>query len=229
VEAAFRVLTAALLGLLALGLGAWGLGIFAVLLLIGTPSAFQIARLAHQLGQAFGPSPNTNPAAPLPHELAVALIERVRAAFPQVPQPANLANLARQVWERIHLRPPGPLASVLLLALCGATIVFTLFALVVFHVVPISVRIIEPGADGVLVQKDQVRIWGRLQSSQELNAAGVPHGRFVEYFPNTDQVHNEGAFAHGMKDGIWTTFTPDGKIETQQTYREGVPLLAPAP
>jgi Zn-dependent protease len=228
VEAAFRVLTAALLGLWALAAGAWGLGIFAVLLLIGTPTTFQIARLATQLRGAFPPRPDTNPAAPLPHELAVALIERVRSAFPQVPQPANLATLARQVWERIHLRPPGVIASILLLALCGATIFVMLCALFVFNV-PIPIPITERGANGAIVRKEQTRVWGRLLRSKELAADGVAHGRFVEYFPHTDKIHREGAFARGQMDGLWTTYHADGQIESQQMYGEGVPVVPPNP
>lgn len=228
VEAAFNVATAVLLGLLALGLQAWGLGIFAVLLLISTPTNFQIARLASQLRGAFPPSPDANPAAPLPHELAVALVERVRAAMPQVVQPGTLAGLARQVWERIHLRPPGVLASIFFLALSCSTILVTFVALIVFHSeIPLWVE--GRAANGALVKVHEKRVWGRLLTSQELNAAGVPHGRYREYFRNSDQLHIEGACAHGMKDGVWTTYTPEGQVESQQTFREGMPMRLPGP
>jgi Zn-dependent protease len=222
IEAAFRVLTAGLLGLCALA-GFWGLGIFAVLLLIGTPSAFQISKLAQQLSRAFTPDAATNPSAPLSHELAVALIERVRAAFPQVPQPANLANLARQVWERIHLRPPGLIASVLLLAVFGATFVLTPALLFVFHV-PLSRIVIGRAADGSLVRVEEVRVWGQLQSTTELNAADQPDGRFVEYFPQGGPIKTEGRFVRGERDGVWTHYLADGQIESQQEYKAGQPI-----
>ena len=53
----------------------------------------------------------------IPREQDVPLIELVRKRFPQMTQPQSLANTVRQVWERIHLRPPGLLASLALLAL----------------------------------------------------------------------------------------------------------------
>jgi Zn-dependent protease len=228
VEAIFRVVTAALLGLFALT-GAWALGIFAVLLLIGTPANFQIAKLAQQLRRAFPPSPDTNPAAPLPHELAVALVERVRSAFPQVPQPANLANLARQVWERIHLRPPGLAASVLLLGLCAATILGTPIALALFQI-PLESYVSQRKADGSLVQTRQKRVWGTLYSTTELNADLQFHGRFVEYFPYTDRIRTEGTYAQGLKEGTWTSYDDKGQVAWREEYHLDVlvpPALAP--
>jgi hypothetical protein len=230
IEALFRVGTAALLGLLALGIGAWALGIFAVLLLIGTPSTFKVATLAQQLRGAFQFSAETNPSAPLSHELAVALIERVRAAFPQVLQPQALANFARQVWERIHLQPPGIVSSVLLLGVFGATILVTPIAFIVFTVAPIPSIVTAKHAKGEAGQIQQVRVWGRLRSSTELGADGEPHGRFVEYYPYSDQVRIEGAFAGGLQDGTWTTYRQDGQVESREEFRLGEPIkpLPPA-
>jgi Zn-dependent protease len=227
VEAAFRVVTATLLGLVALS-GAWGLGIFAVLLVIATPANFRVSKLAQQLRGAFLSSGDANPAAPLSHELAVALIERVRSGFPKVLQPAALANLARQVWERIHLRPPGLIASILLLGMFGATIVVAPAALVVFHA-PLPSIVMERQPDGSQVRTRQVRVWGQLKSSTALNADGERHGKFVEYFPSASQIHVEGAFARDLKDGIWTTYTADGQIESQQEFRLGRPIVPPPP
>jgi Zn-dependent protease len=228
VEALFNVATAALLGLMALGLGAWALGIFAVLILIGVPTTFQVAGLAKQLRQAFQPAPNANPAAPLPHELAVSLAQRMRAAFPQVTAPSTLAGLARQVWERMHLRPPGLIASVLLLGVSGATIVVMLAAIVVFNF-PIPARALHKKADGATVAVDQVRVWGQVRTSQEVDADGIPHGRYVEYFPYTDDVHIEGAYSHGTQDGVWTTYREDGQVESQETYRDGELVVPKSP
>jgi Zn-dependent protease len=121
IEAIFRVVTAVLLGLLALLLGAWLLGIVALFLLLGTRMNYTISKLAQELrGFAGGESP-TNVIGEIPRDWALPLIQRVRAAFPAIQPAATLANIARQVWERMHLRPPGLAASVALLAVYAAS------------------------------------------------------------------------------------------------------------
>jgi Zn-dependent protease len=228
IEAVFRVLTALLLGLLAWAISAWLLAIPAFFLLISTQANFQVSRLAQQLRGAFHPGAATNLAAPIPREWALALIERVRVVFPQVLQPAALANLARQVWERIHLRPPGFIASVLLLGLYGGTFCATPIALIAFQV-PIPSNEPVPQPDGSLKQARVVRTWGRVQSSTELNDRNQRDGRHVEYFPYSGQVKVDGAYADGLQDGVWTTYREDGQVESQEEYRQGVLVEPQAP
>ena len=62
--------------------------------------------------------------------------------------PATLAQLARQVWERMHLRPPGLAASVVLLGVHAGAFFGTPIAAVVFHA-RANPRVVEhPQQDG---------------------------------------------------------------------------------
>lgn len=226
VEAAFRVVTAVLLGLCAWAISAWVLAIPAVLMLISTQANFVVSKVAQQLRGAFQPGESTNLSAPIAHEWAIALIERVRRSFPQVVQPATLANLTRQVWERIHLRPPGLVASFFLLTIYGATFFGTPLAVVLFHVpIPSIVSVQRPG--GRVKRTQVVRTWGRLMTSTELGANDLPDGRHVESFPLTAQVKVEGSYVDGLQDGSWITYREDGEVESRLEYDRGK-LIEPA-
>ncbi len=137
-EAIFRVVMAILLGLMAIALSAWFLGLIAVFILMGTRMNYTISRLAQELrgtkGPDFDESADLNPTAEIPRDQAIPLAESVRAAFPAIQPPATLANLARQVWERMHLRPPGLAASIVLLGVHAAAFFGTLVAAVVFQI-----------------------------------------------------------------------------------------------
>jgi Zn-dependent protease len=121
IEALFRIVTAVLLGLLAWAIGAWPLAIPAVFMLLGIRMNFQISRLAQQLRSPREAGKVMDLSERIPHEQAVPLIERVRAAFPGIVQAPTLAMLVRQVWERMHLQPPGVAASIVLLAIYGVS------------------------------------------------------------------------------------------------------------
>ncbi len=146
VEAFFRVVMALLLGLLALALRSWFLGLIAGFILFGTRLNYTISRLAQELrgllGPPVDPAADVNPTAEIPRALAIPLVERVRAAFPAIQPPATLAQLARQVWERMHLRPPGLAASVVLLGIHAGAFFATPVAIVVFHALA-NPRVVE--------------------------------------------------------------------------------------
>ena len=217
IEAFFRVATAVLLGLLAWAMGAWFLGIIAVFILLGTRMNYTISRLAQELRVFAAAVPAVNPTAAIPREWAIPLIERVRAAFPAIKPPATLANLTRQVWERMHLRPPGLAASVLLLAVYAAGFLGAPIAAVLLHA-PITREVSRPQADGSVIRTREVRSWGQLQKSTELGPDGFPNGRHVEYFRATDRPRIEGEYKDGEPSGVWTYYREDGQVESRREY-----------
>src|SRR5207302_9540768 len=86
----------------------------------------------------------------------------------------------RQIWERIHLRPPGIAASLALLLIYGCG----LFAAPAFAIAmsrPVRSIATHLDQNGKSVRAREVRVWGRLRQSTELNDNNRPHGRHVEY------------------------------------------------
>jgi hypothetical protein len=116
-EAIFRVVTGGLLALCGWALGAWLLMLLGIWIVLATGYTFRVSRIAQMLRGPLQTGGAMDLSARIPPEQAVPLIELIRNRFPQMTQPQTLANTVRQVWERIHLRPPGLLASVGLLAL----------------------------------------------------------------------------------------------------------------
>ena len=220
-EALFRVVAAALLGLFAWAASAWVLAIPAFFLLAGTRAQFKLSKLARQLRGPDDEDSQIDLAATIPRDLAIPLIACVRAAFPLINQPAPLANLVRQLWERMHLQPPGLVLSVLLLVIYGGTLLGTPVAAVLFSVVPMELVVAGQGQDGAPVRRLEVRRWGALHQSTELGHIDLPHGRHIEYFPTSGRVKVEGTYVHGQRHGAWTTYREDGGVESRVFFRHG--------
>lgn len=119
-EAAFRVLTGGLLAVIGLLIQAWFLALIGVSIVFGTLQVFRISKLAHALRGPLQTGGEMDLSEKIPRELAIPLIERAQAMFPQMQQPRTLANVARQIWDRIHLRPPGLVASLAILFVYAA-------------------------------------------------------------------------------------------------------------
>jgi len=114
-EAVFRVLTGGLLALCGLALRGWMLAVAGGAIIFGTPHVFRLAQLARKLRGPVRSGEVMDLSAKIPYEWAVPLIESVRVRFPSLHDPNLIAKTVRQVWERIHLRPPGLVASLFLL------------------------------------------------------------------------------------------------------------------
>jgi Zn-dependent protease len=221
VEALFRILTAVLLGVVAWAMGAWLLAIPAALILLGTQLNFHVSKLGQELRGPSETGEKLDLSQKIPHDRAVPLIERVRGTFPQMKQPATLANVVRQVWERMHLRPPGLAASVLLLGVYVLAFLGTPIAAVCFQI-PVQSVVTDRDEDGTLVRRQEVRSWGRLQLSTELDTHGRLHGRHVEYDPMTGKVTVEGAYADGLQHGLWSYYDLESNVTRFQQFDRGV-------
>jgi Zn-dependent protease len=218
-EAVFRVITGGLLAACGWFLQAWMLGLIGVFIVIGTPSVFRLSRLAWLLRGPLRTGEEMDLTARIPHEYAVPLIERVRASFPQTTQPKQLANMVRQVWERIHLRPPGLVASIVLLMIYVGG--FLAAPVVVAGLsIPIPVVVSRLDANGKPIRVREIRVWGRLQESTEVDGSGIPEGRHVEYH-HSGKVKVEGAFRDGMQEGEWKNFSEDGQLQSIDRFRGG--------
>ena len=224
-EVAFRLVTAVLLVLCGWALGAWLLAGLGVFMLLGIHGNFQMSKVSEALRVPLPPGAALNLSTQIPPERALPLIDGVRAAFPQVKHVPTLVNLTRQVWERMHMRPPGVLASLMLLALYAGAFLGTPIVALLFHL-PIKTVTSNTRPDGTVTRSEVVRSWGRLQTTTELDASGRYHGRHRVFFPPTGRILVEGTFVDGRAEGVWITYGPEGQILSRTTYRQG--RLAPA-
>lgn len=225
-EAFFQLGTGILVALLGFLMRAWVLSGVGILMALNTRTTFNVNTLATRLRSAVLPD-NVERATrdltqPIPHEFAVPLIESVQRTFPQFKQPKVLANLVRQVWERMHGRPPGLFATLLiLLAYVSGFLALIAVPLVVALAPQTTVVTTNNGRTQV------VRVFGRIQKQTELNAAGKPHGHYVEFYRGTDKIHFEGEYADGLKDGKWTEHDRQGQPIRVTFYQQGRPVQPP--
>jgi Zn-dependent protease len=115
-EAVFRIITGGLLALCGWWLSAWLLMALGVWIVFATGYTYRVSRIAQMLRGPLRTGGKMDLSARIPLHQAVPLIDLVRQQFPQMTTAQPLANTVRQVWERIHLRPPGLFASLGLLA-----------------------------------------------------------------------------------------------------------------
>ncbi|MBI5761751.1 MAG: site-2 protease family protein [Planctomycetales bacterium] len=131
-EAVFQVVTG--LGLAVVGFAGsmWLLGGFGVLMVFGSGHSFRVRTIAQQMLQRLGGDwrAGLNDER-VPQPIALQILDLVRARTPQLKDPKLLATTIHNVWERMHVRLPGALASVALLAVYG----ISLFGTVILWVV----------------------------------------------------------------------------------------------
>ncbi|HXG12494.1 MAG TPA: hypothetical protein VNK04_22250 [Gemmataceae bacterium] len=89
--------------------------ILPVLMLMGLPMAWRIARIAHRLRQQ-GVVALSPDAQSIPRETAVTILTELRAALPRPLPTKVLAQHVANVFETLNARPPGVAASLVLLA-----------------------------------------------------------------------------------------------------------------
>lgn len=219
-EAVFRVVTGALLALAGWAIGAWILMGLGVLILLATGYTFRISTLAMQLRGQHPPSAEMDLSARVPGDQAVRVLAQVRQAFPKLLQPRQLATAVRQVWERMHIEPPGVLASCGLLAVYVGSLLGTPVAALLLHFPWPRVASVS-NADGTVSRQQEVRVLGRLQQSTQLGSDGGFEGRHIEYFPMQPGTAVEGSFAAGQRHGAWKFFTPEGNVQAELLYDHG--------
>jgi Zn-dependent protease len=225
-EAVFRVVTGAATAWFGWASGAWILAGLGVFMILGTRHTYRVSRLAQELRGPLLTGVEMDLTAHIPRDQAVPLIELARKRFVDVLQPKTLASVVRQVWERIHLRPPGVVASLFFLVLAAVGFLAAPVALVALSlpVTQVSSRI---KADGLPTGVREVRVWGELQEATDLGTDGQPHGQHFEYYEHPNRIKVEGMYQDGLPDGTWTEYSEDGQVQSVRNYRRGQLLPPP--
>jgi hypothetical protein len=198
-----------------------GLGAVGGLMALTTGHTFRVSTLAQRLRSPGDPAAELNLTDQIPAAQAPAIVAGVRRAFPQIRLPKPLANIARQVWERMHVRPPGVAASIGLLALYAVALPAAPLAMVVFER-PVRTVASRTDDDGTITPVEELRVWGQLRAWTELNSDGRYHGRHVEFAPQRGRKTVEGAFVNGEPDGVWKFYGPDGRVQSTAVFERGL-------
>lgn len=151
VETAFRVVASLALVGLGILLGAWLLAALGAFQMLRIGATARISQIADELrseyradeAQNFSPDPGPDEAGgnddTIPVEWVEKILARVVAGF-QKPGIGDAAALTRQVWERMHMRPPGAFAT---LALLGVYALF-FFGPILTVVLLVLIRAVSP-------------------------------------------------------------------------------------
>ncbi len=132
-DAVFRLLTAlALIGVAVL-LQAWLLTALGVVMLLGIPFAWRLARIAYDLGQR-GVVALSLDADTIPPEAALPILAEVRKVTPPQTTPRLLAQNVASVFETLNAYPPGVLVSIGLLTVHAGSFLVALVLSVVLMV-----------------------------------------------------------------------------------------------
>lgn len=219
-EAVFRIVTAAGLILYGWNFDASIIGFLGVFMLISTGHTFRVSTLAQQLRGPAEPTGEMNFSPQIPPEQALPIVIAVRETFPKVKPPKALANTARQVWERMHVRPPGMSASIGLLSLYVVGFLAAPAAMVTFER---PVRTLAPHVqlNGAISNVEELRVWGQLRAQTELNADHEYHGRHVEFSPQDGRKSVEGSFSDGLHDGTWKFYGPNEQLVGTAVFQRG--------
>jgi hypothetical protein len=180
IELVFSILAA--LALIGLGLlmGAWLLAAFGLFALIGAQFPFKVAAIANQLkpqlAAAEPPYMDTPPPEPqqtesIPAEIAEQVIDTIRQKFTGRLTVKAIAGYTKQVWERIHVRPPRIPATLLLLGVYLFSFCFSLVAVMgavaisMFEKGPYEKKIVEyKKPNGQTGREEQTYLFGELSS-----------------------------------------------------------------
>jgi Zn-dependent protease len=131
-DVVFRVLAALALIAVSSLIGSWILIAAGVLMLLGIPLAWRLARIAHDLGQR-GVVALALDADSIPREAALPILVEVRKALPANASPAVLAQNVANVFETLNAYPPGALASVAILGVHAASFVAAVVLIVLLN------------------------------------------------------------------------------------------------
>jgi Zn-dependent protease len=241
IELVFSVFAA--LALIGLGLlmGAWLLAAFGLFALIGAQFPFRVAAIANQLKPQFAaaespymdtPPPEPEQTESIPPEIAEQIIDKIRQKFTGRLTVKAVAGYTKQVWERMHVRPPRVPATLLLLGVYLFCFCFSFVAVMgaaavsMFEKGPYETKIVEyKKPDGQTGREEQTYLFGGLTSKTEL-APDKPlyHGSTVSYFLD-GTVIEEGQWYEGRKDGQWKFYDPNGDLLSVMVWNKGQFIL----
>ncbi len=116
VEVAVNLVAAVALLLIVVGVGIWSLLLLVAILLMMTIGAYTTSTIAKEVRLQLDELPDTTPD-DIPEPVLRMIIDRIGARTSQLPRPKTVASMALRVWEKMLAKPPGPAATVGLLAI----------------------------------------------------------------------------------------------------------------
>jgi hypothetical protein len=199
--------------------------------------------LAAQSSQTLSPGPltqstsesaDTNDSQAIPSQIAQDIVDRLCRRFSPRTSLQGMANFTRDVWERIHARPPGIGATIGLLFAYGFCFTLSLAGILGLAAVSISEhdsleshfsfesKIVEyQDEQGQTQKKEQLFMDGRLAGENQLDPNGtLYHGKRILFDPNGN-LFAEGAWRHGRKDGQWKEYDLNGNPYRITTFDKG--------
>lgn len=130
-DVVFRVVACVLMFVMAIVFSQWCLCAVAIFMLVLTPTAYRVARVAHRLRQA-GIRAGSPDAITIPHAAAQQILAELWREMPANTPPNVLAQDVANVFEMFNAEPPGVLASLALLTLYAGSFISALMSSVIF-------------------------------------------------------------------------------------------------
>jgi Zn-dependent protease len=131
VELALRAAGGLVLAAFGFSSGYWLLGGLGLVAILFSGGNFKLAGAADRLRAAWGPGASFD-SEEIPIDFAGDLIAEVRATYPQITDTREIALKVDAIWERLQTKPPGWLATLLLLAVYGGLLVFSVLLLAAY-------------------------------------------------------------------------------------------------
>ncbi|MBN1764789.1 MAG: site-2 protease family protein [Sedimentisphaerales bacterium] len=120
IESVLQLMTGLALLTATLYIKEWFVGLLGVINLITASNSFKVSGIADGVRQdLFGRAPGENEhpqtggdyAEDIPQEVAKNIIHRIKQKYPVALKLDTVAEITRQVWERVHVRQPAPAAT----------------------------------------------------------------------------------------------------------------------
>lgn len=238
IELCFKLLASLALIAVGLLLGAWLLALLGLFSLISVGPPFKIAGIAKDLKPGFLMPETANTQTILYEtteteritpEIAKEIIEKVRQRISTRLNLKTVAAYTKEVWERMHLRPPRVFATIGLLGaylLCFCIPFMVLIAAAVISLAeenPFTERkIVEyQKPNGEMGRKEQFYLFGKLTTEVDVAADRlVYHGRSVSYHED-GTIRQEGTWHNGKWDGEWKDYDQNGNLTCTTIFDKG--------
>ena len=136
-------------------------------------------------------------------------------------KPKEIANNTKTLWERICLKKPKIVASILLFVfyLCTLIIGIFFFMLILYATAYQTKTDTVINSNGNKVLKSSTYFFGTLIKEIDVTSNGVYNGEAV-YYSKGKKIQS-GKWYLGKKEGVWVDYDKNGIIITQSYYKNG--------
>ena len=194
------------------------------LVLITAYPQFKLARLAKRW-RDYVLAVNEMGASDIDEDHVRPMIPEVRQAFPMFRRAKEFGTQLVNLWERAGTRPPGPGATIGLLAVyVGSLLSIPVLVLLTVWGADNDPQRFEytdvEMADGTVVLREQKYGFGFLVAETDVSPDGLYHGRHVQY-SFEGHVQTEGSYLNGYWHGQWKSYDADGRFVRVITYEDG--------